>query len=68
MTTNTIDKYLKLGKIIVLECLEYYCSDIIVCFRDEFLSHSTIIDTQCLLAKIEEREFFDMLESIDCIH
>jgi hypothetical protein len=28
----TIDKYLKLKKTTALECLEYYCSDIIECF------------------------------------
>jgi hypothetical protein len=28
MTAYTIDEYLKLGKTTILECLEYYCSDI----------------------------------------
>jgi hypothetical protein len=68
MTAYTIDEYLKLGKTIVLECLEYYCSSIIECFRDEFLRHSTVADTQRLLAKAEERGFPGMLGSIDCIH
>jgi hypothetical protein len=32
MTVDTIDKYLKLEKTIVLECLKYYCPCIIECF------------------------------------
>jgi hypothetical protein len=61
MTTDTIDEYMKLGKTTILECLEYYCSDIIECFGDEFLRHLTVADTQCLLAKAEERGFPGML-------
>jgi hypothetical protein len=51
MTADTIDEYLKLGKSITLECLEYYCSSIIEYFRVEFLHHSTVTDTQRLLVK-----------------
>jgi hypothetical protein len=51
MAANTIDEYLKLGKITALECLEYYCLGIIECFGDEFLCRPTVADTQCLLAK-----------------
>jgi hypothetical protein len=68
IAADTIDEYLMLRKITALECLEYYCSDIIECFRDEFLRRPTIVDTQCLLAKAEERVFPDMLGSIDCMH
>jgi hypothetical protein len=32
IATDTIDEYMKLGKIIVLEYLEYYCLDIFECF------------------------------------
>jgi hypothetical protein len=35
MNVDTIDEYLKLEKTTVLECLEYYCSDIIECFEDD---------------------------------
>jgi hypothetical protein len=68
MTTDTIDEYLKLGKSTALECLEYYCADIIKCFEIEFLHRPTVTDTQRLLAKVEEREFPSMLGSIDCMH
>jgi hypothetical protein len=68
MAADTIDEYLKLGKTTALECLEYYCSDIIECFGDKFLRRHTVADTQRLLAKAEERGFLGMLESIDCIH
>jgi hypothetical protein len=68
MTVDTIDEYLKLGKTTALECLEYYCSCIIECFRDEFLRRPTVTDTQRLLAKAEERGFFGMLGSIDYMH
>jgi hypothetical protein len=68
MTAYTIYKYLKLGKTTALECLEYYCSGIIECFGDEFLRRPTVTDTQRLLVKAEERDFFGMLESIDCMH
>jgi hypothetical protein len=68
MTVDTIDEYLKLGKTTALECLEYYCSCIIECFRDEFLRRPTVTDTQRLLAKAEERGFSGMLGSIDYMH
>jgi hypothetical protein len=68
MTADTIDEYLKLEKSTALECLEYYYSGIIECFGDEILRHSTVADTQCLLAKAEECGFPDMLGSIDCMH
>jgi hypothetical protein len=44
MTVDTIDEYLKLGKTIALECLEYYCLDIIERFVDEFLRRPTVAD------------------------
>jgi hypothetical protein len=65
---DTIDEYLKLGKTTTLECLEYYCSSIIECFRDELLRCPTVADTHHLLIRVEEREFLDMLGSIDCMH
>jgi hypothetical protein len=68
MATDMIDEYLKLGKTTALECLEYYCAGIIECFGAEFLHRSTIANTQCLLAKAEEREFLSMLGSIDCMY
>jgi hypothetical protein len=68
MTADIIDEYVKLGKTTDLECLEYYCSGIIKCFRDEFLCRTTVADTQCLLDKAEERGFLGMLCSIDCMH
>jgi hypothetical protein len=68
MATYTIDEYPKLGKSTYLECLEYYCVDIIECFKAEFLHHPTVADTQRLLAKIEERGLSGMLGSIDCVH
>jgi hypothetical protein len=68
MTVDRIDEYLKLGKSTALECLEYYCSGIIECFGNEFLRRPTVADTQCLLAKSEERGFPGMLGSIDCMH
>jgi hypothetical protein len=68
VTTDTIDEYLKLGKTTALECLEYYYVGIIECFGAEFLYHSTVTDTHCLLAKAEERKFPGMLGSIDCMY
>jgi hypothetical protein len=65
MAADTIDEYLKLGK---TTALEYYCSGIIECFGDEFLHHPTVADTQCLLAKAEERRFPGMLWSISYMH
>jgi hypothetical protein len=67
MTADMIDEYLKLGKTTVLESLEYYCVGIIECFGVEFLRRPTIIDTQHLLTKAEERCFPGMLGSIDCM-
>jgi hypothetical protein len=68
MTADMIDRHLKLGKTIALECLDYYCAGIVNCYGVEFLCHPTIANTQCLLAKAEEREFSDLLVSIDCMH
>jgi hypothetical protein len=68
MTADTIDEYLKLEKSVVLECLEYYYAGIIECFGAEFLRHSTVADTQRLIANTEERRFSGMLGSIDCMH
>jgi hypothetical protein len=68
MTTYTIDEYLKLEKTTALECLQYYCLGIIECFGDEFLHRATVADTRRLLAKVEERGFFDMLGSINYMH
>jgi hypothetical protein len=68
MTINMIDGYLNLGELIALECLKYYYSDIIECFGAKFLRHPTIDDTQCLLGKAEERGFFSILGSIDCMY
>jgi hypothetical protein len=61
MAADTIDEYLKLEKTTNLECLEYYCSDIIECFGNELLRRPTVADTQHLLAKAEEHGFSDML-------
>jgi hypothetical protein len=60
IATDTIDEYLKLEKSTALECLEYFCAGIIECFEAEFLRRPTVIDTQRLLAKAEERGFLDM--------
>jgi hypothetical protein len=68
MTIHTIDEYLKLGKTTALECLEYYYLDIIEYFGDGFLCHAIVIDTQHLLAKAEEHEFFGILGTIDCMY
>jgi hypothetical protein len=68
MITDIIDEYLKLEKSTILECIEYYCTSIIKCFGTELLRRPNIADTQCLLAKAAEREFPDMLGSIDCMH
>jgi hypothetical protein len=58
IATDTIDENLKLGKTNVLECQEYYCAGIIEYFRPKFLRHPTVAETQRLLAKTEERDFF----------
>jgi hypothetical protein len=68
MTAYMIDEYMKLGKSTILKYLEYYCSGIIEYFWDEFLRRHTIADTQCFIAKTEEREFLSMLRSIDYMH
>jgi hypothetical protein len=68
MAADTIGEYLKLGKSIILEFLEYYCATIIDCFGTEFLRRPTIVDTQRLLSNAEERRFLGMLGSIDCMH
>jgi hypothetical protein len=43
MAADTMHKYLKLGKTTAIECLEYYCSDIIECFGDEFTSRRSYL-------------------------
>jgi hypothetical protein len=68
MAVDTIDEYLKLGKITVLECIEYYCVGIIECYGAKFLRRRTVADTQRLLAKVKKRGFSSMLGSIDCMY
>jgi hypothetical protein len=68
MAADMIDEYPKLGKSTVLECLEYYCVDIIEYFGTEFLHHPIVADTQHLLAKAEEHGFPGILGIIDCMH
>jgi hypothetical protein len=68
MAIDMINEYLKLGRTTTLECLEKYCEGIIDCYGAEFLRRPTIADTQCLIAKAEEREFSGMVGSIDCMH
>jgi hypothetical protein len=68
MDTYTIYEYLKLGKSIALQCLEYYCLGINKCFGAEFLRRPTIADTQRLLVKTEKHGFSGMLGSIDFMH
>jgi hypothetical protein len=68
MITDTINEYLKLEKTTTLECLEYYYSDIIEYFGDEFLRRPTVVDTHRLLAKVKDRWFLSMLRIIDCMH
>jgi hypothetical protein len=63
-----IDKYLKLGTLITLECLEYYYAGIIEYFGAEFLRRPTVTDTQRLLTKTEEPGFSGMIWSIDYMH
>jgi hypothetical protein len=57
MTAHTIYEYLKLGKSMTLECLEYYCADLIECYKAKLLRRPIFADTQRLLEKAEEREF-----------
>jgi hypothetical protein len=52
MNVDTIDGYLKLGKILALECLEYYCACIIKCIRVEFLRRPTITGTEHLINQV----------------
>jgi hypothetical protein len=67
-TADSIDEYLKLARSTALDCLEKFCEGIIHCYGDEFCCRPNIVDTQCLLAKAEERGFPGMLGSINCMH
>jgi hypothetical protein len=68
MATDMIDGYPKLAKSTALECLEYYCADIIECFGAEFLRRPIVASTQHLLAKTEGHCFPDMLGDIEYMH
>jgi hypothetical protein len=68
MAADMIDEYLKLGKSTALKYLEYYCAGVIDCFGAEFLRRPTVVDTQCLLTKVEECGISGMLGSIDFMH
>jgi hypothetical protein len=61
ITVDTIDEYLKLGKLTVIERQEYYYEGIVEYYRAEFLRRPNVADTQRLLVKADERGFFDML-------
>jgi hypothetical protein len=68
MTADTIDEYMKLEKLSALDYLEYYCAGIIECFGAKFLRRPTVIDTQRLLGKTEERVLLIMLWIIDYMY
>jgi hypothetical protein len=65
---NTINEYIKIGKISTLECLKLFCRGFIACFWVEYNFCPTIDKIRCLLAKGEKRRFSVMIETTDCMH
>ncbi|XP_013601472.1 PREDICTED: uncharacterized protein LOC106308915 [Brassica oleracea var. oleracea] len=66
--TDTVDKYLRLGKTTTRSCLENFVEGVFDLFGDEYLRRSTPADLQHLFYVGEHRGFPGMIGSIDCMH
>ncbi|KAJ9538905.1 hypothetical protein OSB04_031638 [Centaurea solstitialis] len=63
------DEYLRVAETTVLECLNFFCQDIIQKFGGQYLRRPNAVDIQRLLQMHEERHGFPgMLGSLDCMH
>uniref|UniRef100_A0A0D3DPM3 DDE Tnp4 domain-containing protein n=1 Tax=Brassica oleracea var. oleracea TaxID=109376 RepID=A0A0D3DPM3_BRAOL len=63
--TDTVDKYLRLGKTTTRSCLENFVEGVFDLFGDEYLRRSTPADLQHLFYVGEHRGFPGMIGSID---
>jgi hypothetical protein len=45
IAVDTIDEYLKVGKSMIIQCLEHYCVGIIECYKAKCLRRPIIDDT-----------------------
>lgn len=62
---DSTDDYIKMEKSSILECLEHFCTGVILCFCEKYSCCHTINDIRHLLVTGEERRFSGMIEGID---
>ncbi|GJW54929.1 ALP1-like protein [Tanacetum coccineum] len=64
---DALDEYLQMGNATSRQCLEYFCTCIILIFGPEFLRKPTLIDVERLYAFHENKHaLLGMLGSLDC--
>ena len=66
--TDSVDEYIRIGEITVIESLRRFVKAVIVMFGDHYLRSPNNIDIARLLQTGEQRDFPGMLGSIDCMH
>lgn len=65
---DAIDDYVRIGKDLILDCVDRFTQTVIEIFEPEYLRAPTDEDTERLLAESEERGWPGMLRSIDYMH
>ena len=68
IAANCIDKYLKIGASIALECMKKFCLDVIQVFREKYRRKPNQANIDCLLQVAKADDFSSMLGCIDRLH
>ncbi|OEL17295.1 hypothetical protein BAE44_0021692 [Dichanthelium oligosanthes] len=67
-SADSLDSDLRMTKSTIIESLLHFVRSVLDIFRPYYLRRPNDDDISRLLAKAEERGFFGMLGSIDCMH
>ncbi len=67
-TADAVDEYYHIGKTTAIECLQYFCRDVIGIFDGTYLQPPTQDDIERILHVNTAHRFPWMLGSLDCMH
>ena len=67
-STDSIDKYVRIGESNTILCMKRFCRAIVEIFGNVYLRSFNANDIERLLSKSEECGFPGMLGSLDCMH
>lgn len=67
-STNSTDKYIKIGESTAIECMKRFCRDMVKVLSERYLRSANENDIARLLHIGEQRGFPGMLGSFDCMH